>query len=159
MNYSLKFHISITVWTFIYDLGFEVSYIKIQFEVWNMKYGLKSKRMRIGNTILWQSSCKKKGNEAQRRRPVYRNASTDFFNMTMNGSYVGNIGTSIIVGSLLVPLTILLISLSLFSVTVLLREKTKSTGLDNVLKEKAMKACLVQCIALYSTQDWHDTIY
>ena len=123
-----------------------------------MKYGLKSKRMRIGNTILWQSSCKKKGNEAQRRRPVYRNASTDFFNMTMNGNYEGNIGTSIFVGNLLVPLTTLLISLSLFSVTVLLKEKKKATGLDNAFKEKAMKACLVSN-ALHCIQHKTDTIY
>ena len=107
---------------------------------------------------MWQSSVRRK--EMRRKgegQSIGMPSSTDLFNMTMNGSYVGNIGTSIIVGNLLVPLTILLISLSLFSLTVLLREKKKSTGLDNVLKEKAMEACLVTN-ALHCIQHKSDTI-
>ena len=38
----------------------------------------KGKGKRVGNIILWQSGSGKKGNEAERKRPVYRNASAEF---------------------------------------------------------------------------------
>ena len=38
----------------------------------------KGKGKRVGNIILWQSGSGKKGNEAERKRPVYRNAFAEF---------------------------------------------------------------------------------